>query len=687
MEREIRLLILDASPVMILVGIAAGIGSAWLLYAIKPGWSVGWNRALFAARALFVSALMILLLGPVWKQTRNEVNKPVVAVIVDNSLSMRERIDTIQLTRQIDQMTNAIRQGGYDAEVFDLEKPADSIRFRGRQSDLAFALRETAGRFEGRNLASVILVSDGIYNHGLSPAYLPLRSPVYTIGVGDTTSRADVVLKNLSYNRIVYQGNKFALRAELGVSGLEDKELLVTVRRSGKVLEQVRKNSGKKSLIDFDFQLDAPEQGIQRLEVIVAPVDGETNQRNNRANAFIEVVEGKKKIVLLAPSPHPDIKAIRTVIEGNYNYELVLHIPGLVEPEVSTKIDLVIAHQSPDLEGRTSALLAQYLRAGSSVLYMLGPQANIRQLPSLGVALGFEASTQRDEVQPVPNPAFQELSFTEQVNTQVPRYPPISVPFGKPAFPATARMVLFQKIGSVNTDRPLLFVEEQEQRKSGVLLGDGVWKWRLSEFHETGKTAAFDELFSKLIQFLSTRDDRRKFRCFPIQQEFSSDGPAILESQVYNDLFEPVYGNTIDIEVRSESGEVTRHQYVTGPGNQQYRLGGLAEGIYRFKASTVLKGKQESVFGEFMVTEQNRELLNLTADFNLLRAVSSNTGGKFYTLPQSGTLQRDVLAAEMKSVIHSEESFEPMINMKTLFFLLLTLIAFEWGMRKFLGAY
>ena len=308
-------------------------------------------------------------------------------------------------------------------------------------------------------------------------------------------------------------------------------------------------------------------------------------------------------------------------------------------------------------------------------------------LPTVGVPLTFENSSQRDEVQAVINPDFHDLGFSDDINTYVSRFPPVQVPFGKFSFPLTAKTVLYQRIGSVVTNRPLLYTVEDDRQKVAVLSGEGIWKWRLSEFQETEKTNAFDELFSKLLQYLSTQDDRRKFRSFPLQHEFTSDGPVVIESQVYNDLFEPMYGNAIDIELRDEQGKVTNYRYVIGPGNSRYRIGGLKEGVYRFKASTDLRGKKEEVRGEFLIAEQNQESQNLTADFALLRTLADNTGGKFYKLNDAQKLAADLSKTSIKGVIHSEESFNPLINLKWVFFLLLAIASLEWFTRKYMGSY
>ena len=684
-------LIFEYSPAYFFVCLVLGAGYAFLLYSSRYSWTKSLNRFLFILRTVLVMSLMLLLLGPILKNTENIFEKPSLVILVDNSKSVKEATDTARLISHLQAVGDELKKQNREIEWSGLSGLTDHIHFGGSTSDLATALRETINRYEGKNLAGIVLVSDGIYNNGLSPLYLPLRVPVYTIGVGDTTDRADIVLKNVAYNRIVYQGNKFPLRTELGIIGLPDQEITVSVLQQGKILQQQKKNSGTKSVLDFDFQLDAGTQGIQRLEVRVESLPRETNLKNNRASAFVEVVEGKKKILLIARSPHPDIKALRSVVEKNSNYEMIVHIPGVKESDPTFlqpgKVDLIIAHQGPDSEGKTTAILTAFLKAKTSALIVIGQKTLLRTLPTVGVPINFEPSTQRDEVQPVLNPNFRDLGFSDDLNTNITRYPPVFVPFGKFTFPATAKIILHQRIGSVITERPMLYAVEDDRQKIAVLVGEGIWKWRLSEYQETEKTNSFDELFSKLFQYLSTQDDRRKFRCFPVQQEFTSDGPVVMESQVYNDLYEPVFGNTIDLELRDEQGKRTNFRYVTGPGNSRYRIGGLKEGVYRYKASTEVKGKKEEVRGEFLLTEQNQEAQNLTADFGLLRKLAENTGGKFYKLEDANRLPSNISVEQAKSLIHSEESFHPLINLKAVFFLLLVLISLEWFIRKYMGAY
>jgi hypothetical protein len=413
--------------------------------------------------------------------------------------------------------------------------------------------------------------------------------------------------------------------------------------------------------------------------------------RNNSASLFIEVVEGKKKILLIAPAPHPDIKAIRAVVEKNSNYEFVVHIPGVTktDPELLKPgaAELVIFHQAIDLNGKTWSLYNTLSKGPSSLLLIIGSQTNFRQLSSNGVPIQFELRGQWDEVTPFVNNQFRDFSFSDNSNGAFVRYPPAQVPFGKFTYPPKSNIMLYQRIGSVVTDRPLLLSWEDGNRKIAAMIADGIWRWRLSEFADNGNTEIFDDMFSKLVQYLSTLEEKRKFRCFALQNEFSDYEPVVIESQVYNDLFELVYGNTIQLQLRDEQGAITNYNYTISPGSSRYRIGGLKEGVYRFRATTAIGNKTEEVTGQFLVKAQNIEAQNLTADFQLLRKLSAESGGRFYSADQIPNLTSDISNIKATSLIHSDESFDQLINLKWVFFLLLALITAEWFIRKYSGSY
>jgi len=688
-------LLFESSPLYILLCALVAVAYAFVLYRAKHTWSKRINQLLFGLRTVLVFFLAVLLLGPVIKLITNQFEKPTWVFLVDTSSSMAEGMDSLRqkgLESELQKTRNDFEKAGFDVTWRDLQgEQINNLAFKSSSSDLNKGIQNTLNEYEGKNLAGIVLLSDGIYNSGSSPIYTTVRVPVHTIGTGDTVMRVDVVLKNVAYNKVAYQGNKFPVRAQVVVQGLENVPVQVSVSKEGREVAALERNSGTSSFIDFDFQLDAKEKGIQRFDVSVKPLSQESNQRNNSASIFIEVVEGRKKIVLIAPAPHPDIKALKTVIEKNSNYEFILHIPGVENAEADILkpggAELFIFHQVADQAGKTTPLFQSLYKNPSSVLLMIGAGSNLRQLPALNVPIQFEAAGQWDDVTPVVNENFRDFTFSDNSNGTFTRYPPADVPFGKFAYPPQSNILLFQRIGSVTTDRPMLLSWPDNNRKIAVLVGEGIWRWRLNEYADNGNTEIFDELFSKLIQYLSTLEDKRKFRSFPLQNEFSDSEAVVIESQVYNDLFELVYGNTIKLDVRDDQGKVYNYSYTTSPGSARYRIGGLKEGVYRFKASTVLGGKTEEANGQFLVKAQNVEAQNLTADFGLLRKLSTETGGKFYKVNELPKLANDLQGTKAASLIHTDETFNQLINLKWVFFLLLALITTEWFLRKYLGSY
>src|SRR5882724_12039937 len=208
------------------------------------------------------------------------------------------------------------------------------------------------------------------------PLYTPWRVPIHTVGVGDTIEHPDLILKNVAYNKISYQGNLFPLRAEVAIQRLPNHDVKVVVYKNREVVGTQIKNSENKSFLDFDFSIDAKEKGIQQLDIVIQSTDIERNLKNNFATVFVDVVEGKKKILLIAPAPHPDIKALRAVVEKNPNYELIVHIPGISKTDPALlkpgSAELVIFHQVFDQEMKTAALFSQMSKGKSSLLLFVG---------------------------------------------------------------------------------------------------------------------------------------------------------------------------------------------------------------------------------------------------------------------------------------------------------------------------
>jgi flagellin-specific chaperone FliS len=68
--------------------------------------------------------------------------------------------------------------------------------------------------------------------------------------------------------------------------------------------------------------LGANQPGVQKYKVQITTSAAEDIATNNYQNAYVEVLDGRKSVLLLYQGPHPDIKALKTVIENNKNYQV-----------------------------------------------------------------------------------------------------------------------------------------------------------------------------------------------------------------------------------------------------------------------------------------------------------------------------------------------------------------------------
>ncbi len=685
-----------ASPWFILLCVGVGAAYAYFLYQRKPIWGTRLNWALAACRFVVVSILCFLLLGPLVRQFVRSYEKPSVVLAVDNSQSMTLTADSTALKQrlqQLNELAGELRRKDVDVEVQLLNQAVEPGQLSNQQftqatTNLSQLLGTVQSNYENRNLAGVLLFSDGIYNQGISPEYQPYNFPIYSIAVGDTIPRRDLNLKVLYFNKITYLGNKFPIVAELHSNGYAGKVVNVNLKQNNRILESKTVSVSKASDIqEITFYATASTKGIQHFVVEVASQPDEFTRQNNSRDAYIEVIDGKEKILVLAAAPHPDIKAIKSALEKNENYDLDIVIAGQGNPKES-KYDLVILHQIPDNQGVGMNIAKKFLDQKASVWFILGSLANVSQFNAMNNAVKvISRSAQTDQVFPSFNSGFSIFKFEESNAALLQKMPPVTVPFADFRLTPSSEVILYQRVGSISTNKPLLVVNTNPSQKTAVMLGEGLWEWRLEEYNLTENQVAVDELISKTVQYLSSKDDKRKFRFYPVADEFLDTEPIVFEAETYNDIYEKIYGQKIDLQLTNAEDKTSSYSFTTAEGNSRFELSSLPKGVYRYKASTLLKGKTEQVTGEFVVRNQQLEALNTTADHGLLRKLASQTNGKFYQASQIGQLVQQLTANPLPERVQSREETQEMINLKWLFFVLLLLATIEWGTRKYMGAY
>lgn len=684
--------IFSNSPLWITVCLLAGILYAVLLYWKESFFSNSVRYILAILRFLAVSLISFLLLSPVIRTVRNQAEKPIIAFALDNSLSIALTEDSSKRKKWLNEFATIqkqLQQEGFETALHTFEENSEwgKVQFNVQSTNLGKLLENIATTYENRNLDKVVLISDGIYNQGISPEFMHFKFPIYTVGVGDTTSHKDIAVQAVFFNKIAYLGNKFPIVAEIKNNNFEERNVTVWLLHNGNKIASQNIRLRKDNISEVDFLVQATQKGIQRYTVAVEFLEGEHNHNNNQRDAFVEIIDSKEKILLLASVPHPDIKALRSIIEKNENYSFEIAIAGIQQPKENL-YDLIIAYQVPDYSGVFNTFLDNFQKKGIPVLYILGANSDLNKFSESNSVLTIKGrSWDLDEIFSYFNTTFSKFNFDSEKLRLLTRMPPLQAPYGEYSLKTGTEVLLYQMIGRLQTQKPLLAIQMNKQNKAAVLTGEGLWQWRMAEYELTNRNEIIDEIFLKVIQFLSSKEDKRKLRIYTTQNEYLNYETVTFEAEAYNELYEKISDVKVNLSLQDEKGKSYNYTFTITGGITKFEINNLPKGIYKYTATADVMGKIEKVSGEFAIKELQLESLSTTADFDLLRKIAKNSQGKFFEINQLAELQQEVLLHKKSDILHSSEELLEIIHLKWLFFLILALLAIEWFVRKFLGSY
>jgi hypothetical protein len=189
------------------------------------------------------------------------------------------------------------------------------------------------------------------------------------------------------------------------------------------------------------------------------------------------------------------------------------------------------------------------------------------------------------------------------------------------------------------------------------------------------------------VQYLSVRTERRNLRIVT-SNSFAENESVTFEAEVYNAAYELVNTPDVSLTIIDENGK--KFPYTFTRTTSAYRLdaGLLNAGEYKYEALTNVSGKQYQASGRFIVRPVVSELINTTADHNLLKTWAERNQGKMVQAAQIATLP-DLIGKreDVKPVSHSETRLEELIRIEWIFVILLALLSVEWFLRRRNGTY
>lgn len=684
---------------MIFVALVAGLAVASMLYFKNKTlpYSKPLKVLLFVLRTISVSLVVMLLFNPFIHQEVRQVESPIILMLHDNSRSLvmtadssYYRGDYSRRYRDLQLQLSGVAQ--VDSYVFgsDVQRD-DTLTYEECFTDISSALLLMKQRYYRRNVASVVLLSDGIYNKGIAPELLTQQYPypIYTVLLGDSVVRPDLSVAEVQYNMAVQKGVITPIRYTLSAMDCQGVVAELVVKADNKLLErrEVRIASNRFSK-DFDFFYDAEEEGVRHFEIEVTAVDGELALQNNSRDFFIEVVDKTAKVLFLASAPHPDISALSAAMGDNYELTYVFGDERL--PDVST-FDLIIAYKYPcrNVDVRT---LDESLQASpmTPIWYFVGADTDCDALSKIQNSFTFRMGSPMTvlDSKAKTNSSFVLFSVDHDNADKIESFPPLNIPYLEYESHVAHDDLLLQVLADGFDTFPMMsFVHPIGGRKEVFMLGSDIWRWRLYDYYFNKSHEAFDGLVHKTISYLlSTSSDELKVFCKDV---FMSHENILLSAELMNSVKELVNDPDVTLRVVNKlNGE--QYDYVFSREGVCYVLdaGRLPQGIYRYEACAMLGERTYRCVGDFSVGDMGAEEMILVADAAKMKMIATTTGGRYYHNNDMNSLPEDLVSdGRLSTMERSERRFEDMFHFVSILVLLLSLLALEWILRKRYGRY
>jgi hypothetical protein len=675
-----------------LLCLVVGIGSSFFLYrndSILDEVNPKVVRALKIIRASFISLLSFLLMAPFFLFKDPKVERPIIIFGEDKSQSVELLTDSLSLIKYLserDEFLNDL-EDNYEVHKYQFAEnivSGSTDEFNARSTNISDFLSDMEERYENKNVATLILSSDGNFNRGQNPVYMSSDFPymLNTIALGDTIPRIDALVSGIKNNKITFLNNTFEVRINIGANLLKGRETDLMVTQGNQVLKSQKVRFDKDEFRkEISLTLKADKVGLQRYEVYLKEFGDEVSKSNNRMYFFIDVLDGQQKVLVLSMAPHPDISTLINSINSNRNFQA----EGIKINDFTGEIDeynMIILYQ-PKF---TNKKIGNVLNSEVPVLTVLGTKTDIRGFNRLKEGITLEQfSGKYNEVSVFINSAFQRFTVSNDAFEDVEKFPPLISPFATYKANTSLSTWFFQRIGKVETDYPLLSFYEQNGKKRGILAGEGLWRWRLSDFQSHGNANLFDEIIQKIVQYMSLKEDKSRFR-IDIEASYFENTEIVVGAEYYNEAFDLSTDFPVEFSLEDSSGNSYDYELLAQGKRYQVNLGSLNPGMYKWVANTNDGRKEFIKSGEFSVKPLQLEKNSINANYELLTNLSHRHGGKMYYTENLKEWAEELNSnSKFKPVIHYAEKMKEIISIPWIFLLLVVLISSEWFIRKYHG--
>ena len=658
-----------------------------------------------------------------------------MAVLVDTSRSMGLEEDGVtRLARAQAVVRNQLvpeLSGSFTVEVLgagERVQRADvaTLAATGRSTDLPGALAATRDRYRNRDLAGIVLISDGGNLVPVAPAASGpgAEAPVITVGVGDAQVQYDREVRSVTAGPSAMDASLVDITATVvghGATGRSQVRLL----QGSRVLE-VRDATlpadGAPVQLVFPVQPERDAPAVFRVEV--AADDRELTAGNNRIDVLVPAPGRLRRILFLEGAPGFE----HTFLRRAWRLDPSLEIDSVVRKgrddrgqdtyyvlaasartaSLSTGFPasrealyaydaVVLANANLDALSRdTLEALADFVGERGGGLLVLGARALSPQglaQSTLERVLPLELTDRRGGLARAALPPanrFKVAITPEGLRHPVTRLGPADVETRRrwallPALGGAAPLgaarpgasVLAATQGSTGSVVPLIAVQRFGRGRAMVFGGEGSWRWKMLM---PAADRTYEAFWRQSARWLASEAPEPVSVTAPANTAVGSAAP--IEVSVRNASFEPVPDAQVHVSMRDPggAGRVLASTDAGAAGRHAASFVPEEPGLYRVaveakRGDVVLASVEQSLLAGGTDPEFVDPRLNET----VLRKLAEGTGGRYVRASDAGAVAGFLRAphaparpGQIRDLWHNAWSF----------LLILALLTTEWALRR-----
>ena len=706
--------------------------------------SKGTTATLIALRAALLAVMVVLLLRPVVVVSSVIPRSSYVAMVVDDSVSMKLQ-DVPGGATRLDTVKQALLNTGPDSFLNQLErkfktnlygfsgaltrlKDGNDLYAEGRTSDLAGALDETIKRSSGMPLSAVVIATDGASNvpRDLAGVLRELRArdiPVFTVGVGNTARPMDAELTRVNMPRRVLVGSRLNIETIVGLSGYGPTKVLLSVREDGRAVKTEEVNLRGNDTQAVNLEITPTTPGIHRYTVEVTPLDGELTVENNKQDSLVEVIEGPLRILHVEGEPRWELGKIRESIQPNEKNVVLVSLQRTGENKFyrqgigsqgeladgfpKTEEELFLYHGLMIGSVEAGFFTADELRAIEAFVARRGGG-----LLALGGRLAFDGGKYKGTTLEDLLPVSLSGGPVDDGNSFAPVYRPVLTGAGQ-THPITrlnedraANQKAWNELPQISVSQvlsnvkpgasvllearrvegsgpqvaPLLIQQRYGRGQTLALTASDTWRWRMKM---DSKNNAHETFWRQMLRYLVSGTPQQ-VEIGTEKEVYALDDMVNIVADIRDKRFNPVGDANATARVTKPSGVIvdvplkftTLNSVNTYAG--EFKADELGQHRIELLGTSTSLG-QLNARSNMLVSDLNREYYSAAQNSELLKRISAETGGKYYTPAEAQSLLDDLI---YRQTPYSERVTKDLWDMPVNFMLIIGLLSAEWFLRK-----